>query len=75
MTVTLEVLNNKAINLLADMELLDLIRLDSFPRKATLSNEKLSSQFAGALDITDAKFEYFQKSMQENRNEWNRNIF
>ena len=75
MTVTVEVLNNKAFNLLSDMELLDLIRLDSSPKAKPVSNQKLSNQFAGALKLTDAKYELYQKTLQESRNEWDRNIF
>ena len=37
--------------------------------------EPLSKQFAGALHLSDAAYEAFQNSIQESRNEWDRNIF
>ena len=75
MIVTVEVLNNKAYKLLSDMELLDLIRLNISPQTKSVSNQKLSNQFAGALKLSDSKYEMYQKTLQESRNEWDRNIF
>jgi hypothetical protein len=74
MTLTVEVLNTNALNLLSDMEHLDLIRLKTPNKTTTVSSEKLSSQFAGALKLTDAQYEIYQNTLQENRSEWERNI-
>jgi len=73
MTLTVEILNTNALNLLSGMENLDLIRLKA-PAKAT-SSEKLSNQFAGTLKLTDAQYEIYQNTLQENRSEWERNIY
>jgi len=75
MTLTVEILNTNALNLLSDMERLDLIRLNSLTRTTTVNSEKLSHQFAGTLKLTDAQYEIFQKTLQESRNEWERNIY
>ncbi|HCC37209.1 MAG TPA: hypothetical protein DEQ14_06120 [Treponema sp.] len=37
--------------------------------------EPPSKQFAGALKLSEAVYETLQNSLQEGRNEWNRNIF
>jgi len=74
MTVTIEVINNRAFNLLSDMEHLDLIRVN-MPTNITSSSEKLSDHLAGALKLSDTQYEYYQKTLQEGRNEWDRNIY
>ena len=73
MTVTVKVLNMSALNLLSDMERLDLIRLNT--PVAAVESGKLSSQFAGALKLTDAQYEMHQNALQETRSEWERNIY
>jgi len=73
MTVTVEVINNRALNLLSDMEHLDLIRVNIPTR--TVSNPKLFAHLAGALKLSDEKYENYQKTLQEGRNEWDRDIF
>jgi hypothetical protein len=75
MTLTVEILNINALNLLSDMEYLDLIRLNTPAKTATVSSEKLSSQFAGVLKLTDTQYEMYQNTLQENRSEWERNIY
>ena len=63
MTVTVEVINNRALNLLSDMENLDLIRVNK-PTNTTLSSsEKLSAHLAGALKLTDTQYENYQKTL------------
>ena len=52
------------------MEHLDLIRLNTPTRTATITGEKLSSQFAGALKLTDAQYKEYQNTLQESRSEW-----
>jgi len=75
MTLTVEILNTNALNLLSDMEHLDLIRLNASTKTTTTSSKKLSSEFAGALKLTDTQYKAYQNTLQENRNEWERNIF
>jgi len=75
MTLTVEVLNSNALNLLSDMEYLNLIRLNNTTKTTTVPSEKLSSKFAGTLKLTDAQYEMYQNTLQENRNEWERNIY
>jgi hypothetical protein len=75
MILTVEVLNTNALNLLSDMEHLDLIRLNTPTNTSTTSSEKLSNQFAGVLKLTDEKYEMYQNTLQENRSEWEKNIY
>ena len=74
MTVTIEVINNRAFNLLSDMENLDLIRVNIPTNTTSSSNEKLSDHLAGALKLSDTQYENYQKTLQEGRNEWDRDI-
>ena len=73
MTVTVEVINNRALNLLSDLEHLDLIRVN-VPEK-TASSPNPYTHLAGALKLSDKQYEYYQKTLQEGRNEWDRDIF
>jgi len=73
MIVTIEVINNKALNLLSDMEHLDLIRVNVPPQTASGPNPY--THLAGALKLSDKQHEYYQKTLQEGRNEWDRDIF
>ena len=75
MTLTVEVLNTNALNLLSDMEHLNLIRLNTPSKTTTVPSEKLSNKFAGALKLTDTQYEIYQNTLQENRKEWERNIY
>ena len=73
MTVTVEVINNRALNLLSDMEHLDLIRVN-VPAK-TASRPNSYTHLAGALKLSDKQYEYYQETLQKGRNEWDRDIF
>ncbi|MCL2184452.1 MAG: hypothetical protein FWB86_01165 [Treponema sp.] len=75
MTLTVEIINTNALNLLSEMERLDLIRLNTQNRTTTVNSDKLSNQFAGTLKLTDAQYETYQNNLLENRNEWERNIY
>jgi hypothetical protein len=75
MLVTVEVINEGAFDLLSDMERLDLIRINAFAKNATSKGEKLSERFAGALCLSDVKYETYQNAIQEGRNEWSRDIY
>ena len=76
MTVNVEIINDGAYNLLFGMERLSLIRLNVPPKNVVgYNNEKLSIQFAGSLQLSDDTYEEFQKTLQEGRNEWDRDIY
>ena len=75
MTVTVEVIQDRAINLLSDMEHLDLIRLNVPVKYATMPDKKLSERFAGALHLSSDKYEEYQNTLQEGRSEWIRDIY
>jgi len=75
MTVTVEVINNRALNLLSDMEHLDLIRVNVPVKIASASSPNPYTHLAGALKLSDKQYEYYQKTLQEGRNEWDRDIF
>jgi hypothetical protein len=60
-----------SINLLEDMEHLDLIKVN-FPKGATIATvNKLSGQFAGALKLSDARYDEYQKKLQKGRTDYN----
>jgi len=73
MTVTVEVINDKALNLLSDMEHLDLIRIN-VPAKTT-SSPNPYTHLAGALKLSDKQYENYQKTLRESRDEWDKVIF
>jgi hypothetical protein len=73
MTVTIEVINDKALNLLSDMEHLDLIRIN-VPAK-TASSPNPYTHLAGALKLSDKQYEHYQKTLRESRDEWDKDIF
>jgi hypothetical protein len=75
MTVTVEVINSRALNLLTDMEYLDLIRITVPPKTVSTSNPKPYTHLAGALKLSDKQYEHYQRTLQEGRKEWDRDIF
>ena len=80
MIITVEIIQDRAFHLLSDMERLDLIKLsvpiaNADSSNAEASEEKLSNRFAGALHLTDDKYEGLQKILREGRNEWNLDIY
>ena len=75
MLITIEVINDKALNLLSDMERLDLIRVNSSVSNGVVSEKKLSQQFAGALRLSDAAYRAYQNTLKEGRNEWRKDIY
>jgi len=72
MTVTVEVINSRALNLLSDMEHLDLIRENVPPQTVSTFSSNPYTHLAGALKLSDKQYEYYQKTLQEGRNEWDR---
>ena len=75
MTVIVEVIQDRAFDLLSSMERLDLIRVNILRKSTPGEKEKLSELFAGALKLSDVSYEAYQNILQEGRNEWNRNIY
>ena len=66
-TVTLDILNDKALNLLKDLELLKLIRLRK--DKVTVeSNINLVSKYKGAM--SQQPIDEVEKQLNDLRNEW-----
>ena len=72
MTVTIEIINEGAFYLLSGMEGLGLIKMNNSYKIECPTGEKLSEQFAGALNISDSIYETYQKNLKESRNEWTR---
>ena len=67
-TVTLDILNDKAMNLLKDLELLKLIRV----RRQTSTNQELKkdliAKYKGAM--TSQNKDEIDRQLQDLRNEW-----
>ena len=79
MIVTVEIIQDKALNLLSDMEHLDLIRLHVLDKNAVgngaaVPEEKLSGRFAGVLCLSDDRYNEYQNTLQEGRT-WIRDIY
>ena len=68
MTLTIEVLNEKALPLLRDLENLDVIRIQP-PEKP---KRKLSEELYGSIPSEVAAD--FRRQLEEMRNEWERDI-
>jgi len=66
MTLSVELIHDRALNLLSEMEKLRLIRINDPSRVS----EKLSQRFAGALRLSDDEYDAFQKKLKDDRNEW-----
>lgn len=69
-TITIDIINEKALNLLKDMELLELIRL----RKEEKTPPVRIDKFRGKLNLSQEQYENFQKYLKDSRNEWDRDI-
>jgi hypothetical protein len=75
MTLTIDLIDTGALNLLRDMERLNLIRVNP-PEKTTAEPKgKLSERFAGALHLSDEKYAEFQNALRKGRTEWERDIY
>jgi len=70
MTLSVELINDGALNLLSEMEKLRLIRINAPDSSNVSASEKLSERFAGALRLSDDEYNAFQKKLQDDRNEW-----
>jgi hypothetical protein len=74
MIVTVEVINDRALNLLSDMEHLELIKINVPHQTVSASCPNPYTHLAGALKLSDKQYEYYQKTLREGRNEWDRDI-
>jgi hypothetical protein len=72
-TLTIDLIDTGALNLLRDMERLNLIRVN--PPEKTAATPKLSERFAGALHLSDEKYAEFQNALRQGRTEWERDIY
>jgi hypothetical protein len=70
-TVLLQINNNKAYKLIEDLEALDIVKV---LKKNDVPKTKLSSRFAGALNLSDKEYNDIQNSLVQSRNEWERDI-
>jgi hypothetical protein len=68
-TITIELTNPKALNLLVELAELHLIR---FIKQEPVVKPKLSSLLRGSISTQAA--DEFNESTQKSRNEWERNI-
>ena len=75
MTVTIEVIHDGVLELLSGMERLDLIRVNTPAKHPVEKKEKLSELYAGALKLSDVSYQKYQNTLQEGRNEWDRDIY
>ncbi len=66
-TLTIDILNNKALRLLQDLELLQLIRLRK-EKTTTASNINWQSKYKGAM--TKQPINQIDTQLNELRNEW-----
>ena len=65
-TITVDILDDKAINLLKDMEALKIIKLH--PDKPEKSLANLASKYSGVM--TKQSLEEIDKQLNDFRNEW-----
>ena len=78
MTLTIDVTDTGVLTLLRDMERLNLLHVTPHDMVSPVSPKaqgSLSRRFAGALRISNERYEEIQQPLREGRNEWNRNIF
>ncbi|MFD2285705.1 hypothetical protein GJU39_08660 [Pedobacter petrophilus] len=67
-TVTLDILNDKAINLLKDLELLNIIRFRKDSANIQSSNGDLISKYKGAMQ--KQSLSEIDQQINDIRNEW-----
>jgi hypothetical protein len=78
MTVTVDLIDSGALDLLRDMERRKLIRVNRAnpPEKTRPAPEGgLAERFAGALHLSDERYAEFEKALREGRDEWERDIY
>jgi len=66
-TILIQLNNNKAYQLLKDLEELNIIKLLSQPLE---DEQTRSKKYSGKLNLSDNEFNAFQNHISESRNEW-----
>ena len=67
-TITIDILNNKALNLLKDLELLELIRLRRDISNSTTITSEWSTKYKGSM--TKQRIDEIDYHLNELRKEW-----
>ncbi len=67
-TVTIDILNEKALNLLQDLELLKLIRLRKNKEESSVSGINMIAKYKGAM--TRQSLHEIDQQLKNLRNEW-----
>ena len=67
-TITLDILDDKAINLLKDLEAMNVIRIQSNSDELKTPSQNLSAKYSGAM--TKQPLEEIDKQLNDLRNEW-----
>ncbi|TZF86191.1 hypothetical protein FW774_03835 (plasmid) [Pedobacter sp. BS3] len=71
-TILLQINNDKAYQLLKDLEDLKIIKV--LKQSTDIEQVPLSEKFAGSLKLSEDEYKEFQEYLTEVRNEWDRNI-
>ncbi|MEI7979904.1 MAG: hypothetical protein WCI53_13735 [Bacteroidota bacterium] len=66
-TILIQLNNNKAYQLLKDLEELNIIKLLRQPLE---DEQTRSKKYSGKLNLSDNEFNAFQNHISESRNEW-----
>jgi hypothetical protein len=75
MTLTVDLIDSAALDLLRDMERRSLIRLNAPENAVPVPKGSLSERFAGALRLSADKHAAFQTALREGRDQWERDIY
>ena len=67
-TITVDILNDKALNILKDMEQLKIIRVHRDKKPVNLKSENLISKYKGAMNPQPTP--EIEKQLNDLRNEW-----
>jgi hypothetical protein len=75
MTLTVDLIDSGALDLLRDMERRNLIRVNPREKATPPPKGRLSERFSGALHLSAERYVEFQTALREGRNQWERDIF
>lgn len=70
-TVLLQINNEKAYQLLKNLEDLKLVKM--LKRNTSKKKLSLADKYAGSLQLSDQEYDQFQQTLVDYRNEWNKN--
>jgi hypothetical protein len=74
MTVTVDVIEQEALNLLQSMERLKLIHVNPSFDSVVDGGEKSLDRFAGSLRLSHEQYQTYQDALKKSRDEWMRDI-